>query len=264
MLYLIVDKRAQGKIMKKTLLAITILTIALLLPSYSQAATASSPHADWHLTVDGAVQTPLNLTIADLANMPQTTVKASIYCYGAFVTSGNWTGVQLSYLLELAGVEQDVEFSVNFKASYGYTIYGFPESAVSRSDLIIAYQKDGAPLDEVLRLVVPGVNGNVWVSMITQVTVKATPGSALQALTPPLSGSAAGRPKGPSSLQPAQQSPQEESQPQPSQNTTAVTSPQPEQSQNQTVPEAVDAKPSSPAQQRDSPLPLRVYLMAIC
>jgi DMSO/TMAO reductase YedYZ molybdopterin-dependent catalytic subunit len=238
--------------MKKALLALTILTIAFLLPSYSLAATSSNPHSDWQITVDGAVQTPLNLTIADLANMPQTTVYSPIYCYGAFVTDGNWTGVQLSYLLAQAGVESNVEFSVNFKASDGYTIKGFPMSAVTRGDVIIAYQKDGKPLDEFLRLVVPGVNGNVWVSMITEINVEATPGSSLQALTPPIPGygaSPAGIPgfqTGDSSSQ-SQQSAQE-SQPQQSQNTTAVTSPQPEQSQNQTAPEAANTQQSSPTQ----------------
>jgi hypothetical protein len=42
---------------------------------------------------------------------------------------------------------------------------------VIRSDVIIAYEKDHAPLLETLRLVIPEANGNLWISMITSMNM---------------------------------------------------------------------------------------------
>ena len=38
-------------------------------------------------------------------------------------------------------------------------------------DVIVAYEKDFAPLPEGLRLVVPEANGNIWISMITSINM---------------------------------------------------------------------------------------------
>jgi DMSO/TMAO reductase YedYZ molybdopterin-dependent catalytic subunit len=37
--------------------------------------------------------------------------------------------------------------------------------------LIVAYEKDGQPLVEGLRLIVPGANGAAWIAMITSITM---------------------------------------------------------------------------------------------
>ena len=43
-----------------------------------------------------------------------------------------------------------------------------------RSDVILAYEKDGNPLTEVLRLVVPYANGNMWINMVTSITMSSS------------------------------------------------------------------------------------------
>ena len=43
-----------------------------------------------------------------------------------------------------------------------------------RPDVIIAYEKDGVPLPETLRLVIPGANGGIWIGLITSITIGST------------------------------------------------------------------------------------------
>jgi cell division septation protein DedD len=57
---------------------------------------------------------------------------------------------------------------VDLKASDGYVV-SLPIATAMRSDVIVAYSLDGAPLGETLRLVVPSANGNIWISSITSI-----------------------------------------------------------------------------------------------
>jgi len=133
----------------------------------------SSPRDDlaWQITVDGAVQNPLQLNLAELIEMPRTTVRAELTCYGLPLANGDWTGVRLWLVLEKAGIiEQNV--AVTFIASDGYEIKDFPMNEAKREDVLLAYELDGQSLPETIRLVVPGANGNVWIKWITKITVK--------------------------------------------------------------------------------------------
>lgn len=129
--------------------------------------------SEWGLLVDGSGSRPLNLTFNELVAMPRSTVFAELYCFRIFVTSGNWTGVRLGFVLEKAGLHPQA-VNVTFYATDGYTIT-LPIATATREDVIIAYEKDGEPLTETLRLVVPGENGHKWISMITQITIGTVP-----------------------------------------------------------------------------------------
>ena len=125
--------------------------------------------SEWTVKIDGAVSNSTTLTINDLVAMPRSTVYGEIYCYGRFVTGGNWTGVSLRFLLESVAFDQNAG-SVAFYAGDGYTIDISIQEAM-RPDVIIAYELDGQPLSETLRLVLPGQNGNRWIAQINQITV---------------------------------------------------------------------------------------------
>lgn len=151
------------------------LTLGLIL---STAPTFCFCYPEWTIQIDGEVSEPLSLTLEELAAMPQTTINADLYCYGDLVTSGNWIGVKLSFLLEMTEYN-DQTMSAKFYAEDGYTI-SVPIEEALRDDVIIAYKKDDQILPETLRLVIPDTNGNLWISMINQVTLSADVSSSSQ------------------------------------------------------------------------------------
>jgi DMSO/TMAO reductase YedYZ molybdopterin-dependent catalytic subunit len=121
------------------------------------------------LQVTNLSGTEFNFTYDQLLAMPQTSTVATLYCYGNIVTSGNWTGVSLSYLLTQAQMTPSVG-SVEFTATDGYHV-SIPIDLALQPEIIIAYEKDGQPLSEGLRLVLPGANGAAWISMINSITM---------------------------------------------------------------------------------------------
>ncbi len=224
--------------MKKSLFQISLLIMAfgLILSSSltgvfgleaSSAANATTNNdSATRLIVDGLVNNTLTLSLNDLAAMPKSYVYAELYCYGLLVASGNWAGVRLGLLLENVEVDQQAT-SVEFHAQDGYSITLSITEAM-REDVIIAYEKDGQPLTETLRLVIPGANGNLWISMITDLVVPGANGNLwIKMITDSTtSTSPSGSPSSTPQLSPApNQFPTPQSSPTPQPENQSVTSP---------------------------------------
>jgi DMSO/TMAO reductase YedYZ molybdopterin-dependent catalytic subunit len=154
---------------KKLLQTCLFLTLFGLLSIMSLSKVSAD--TNWNLQVN-SVNGAVNYSLNQLLAMPVTTVNANLACYGAPIANGDWSGVSLSYLLEQSGLDQ-ITFSINFVASDGYKV-SLPVEEAIKSDVIIAYQLNGASLPETLRLVLPGLNGNMWISMITSITMSAS------------------------------------------------------------------------------------------
>ncbi len=107
-------------------------------------------------------------TYAQILEMPKTIVNAPLYCDGFPVTHGDWGGVLLGYLLTQAQITPPEGGSIQFVAADGYQTAIPTNIAVH---LIIAYERNGQPLAEGLRLIVPDANGVVWIAKITHITV---------------------------------------------------------------------------------------------
>jgi DMSO/TMAO reductase YedYZ molybdopterin-dependent catalytic subunit len=148
--------------------------------SFSTVATNSSPTSptenfEWALLVDGFVQCPLNLTLNELIAMPRSTVNADLYCLpavgssGVLVDYGNWTGVRLELILEKAGVSSHA-VKVAFYAKDGFTT-DLAVTTAMHDDIILAYEKNGKPLPEKLRLAVPGMWGYKWIKWLIRIEV---------------------------------------------------------------------------------------------
>ena len=167
--------------MKKTFaVTITTITIALVLisfacnlisPANSAAADneANPAFAKWQLTVTGLVENPLNLNGTEIEAMPKSSVNAAIICVdfpSNIVAQGNWTGVKLRTLLEEANPSVEA-IKVAFYAADDYST-DLPVETAMRDDMLLAYEKDGAPLND-LRLVVPGKWGYKWISQLTRI-----------------------------------------------------------------------------------------------
>ncbi|MBT0158387.1 molybdopterin-dependent oxidoreductase [Candidatus Bathyarchaeota archaeon A05DMB-2] len=152
-----------------TITIIAVLTLANFLTG-TKPVNAELSASEWQLTVTGLVEHTLNLFMTELQNLPQTTVNATLYCVDKpsyAVAQGSWAGVKLWYLLEEAGVSPHA-VKVAFVADDGYKTDLTLETA-KRADVIVAYQKDGLPLSEKLRLVVPGKWGYKWIAMLTRI-----------------------------------------------------------------------------------------------
>jgi DMSO/TMAO reductase YedYZ molybdopterin-dependent catalytic subunit len=85
------------------------------------------------------------------------------------VTGGNWTGVNLRLLLDFVELDQNA-MSLDFSAPDGYN-KAIPINEATQENVIVAYEFNGSPLPETLRLVLPGANGEFWVAMINHIVV---------------------------------------------------------------------------------------------
>ncbi|MGB3553457.1 MAG: sulfite oxidase [Jannaschia sp.] len=156
----------------------------------------------WTLTVDGEVETPLELSLADLKERFEVvTSRLVLECGGngrAYFNpgaSGNqwttgavgcpeWTGVRLSDVLQAAGVKD----SAVYTGHYGNDphLSGDPEmEAISRGvpidkamegDAILAWEMNGAPIPALhgfpLRLVMPGYPGSASQKYLTRIWIR--------------------------------------------------------------------------------------------
>lgn len=169
----------------------TSILILLLIASSTLVASATA-QTQWNLEITNLAGNPTNLSYEQVIAMPQTTIDSALYCYGSLVTEGAWTGVQLSYLLDQVGLDQSVT-SIAFLAQDNYKVV-IPIETAKQSDVILAYQKDSVPLNEVYRLVVPYTNGAVWIAQVTSISmgtdVVPSPQSQSPALTDALKNSA--------------------------------------------------------------------------
>ncbi len=158
--------------MKKIFLLATIIlltTTAVALFLYTIPNTQADT-TDSQLSITGYVDQPSNFTLADLQAMPKTTVSAEIYCVdfpNVVLEQGFWEGVKFWDLLSLTGVSPEA-VKVALYASDGYSSDLSIDLAM-QDDVILAYAKDGVPLNEGLRLVVPGRWGYKWVSQVQSI-----------------------------------------------------------------------------------------------
>jgi len=157
----------------------TITTVLVILSlAYTSSSPANTAAADtesnlavseWLLNVTGLVENPLNLSWREIFAMPKSSVDAAIICVDfpeTVVTQGRWTGVKLRTLLDEAKPSPDA-IKVAFYANDGYST-DLPLSIAMQDNLIIAYEKDGAPLND-LRLVVPNKWGYKWIRQLSTI-----------------------------------------------------------------------------------------------
>jgi DMSO/TMAO reductase YedYZ molybdopterin-dependent catalytic subunit len=149
------------------------LIIGFVLASFSSALSFANAQLNdpiWKLNVSGLVTYPTTFTLTDLQAMPQTTVSTALICVdfpNTIVAQGNWTGVKLSTLLNQTGILPEA-IKVAFYANDGYST-DLTIAATKSDNIILATSKDGAPLSEAIRLVVPGHWGYKWISQVVKI-----------------------------------------------------------------------------------------------
>ena len=131
----------------------------------------------WSLSIGGAVDRPMKLSLSQLRALPSVTEYVTLECIsndvgGGLISTGSFTGVSLSGLLAMASPRPDGTWAA-FKARDGYA-ESLPMSMIQSSpEYLVAYDLDGAPLPEAhgfpARILLPGhygMKGPKWLDSI--------------------------------------------------------------------------------------------------
>jgi DMSO/TMAO reductase YedYZ molybdopterin-dependent catalytic subunit len=129
----------------------------------------------YHLIVDGEVNNPLSLSMADIQALPLTEMVIRHVCVEGWAAIVQWGGVRLREIITLAQPKENVKYAY-FKSADGY--YESWDIASSlHPQTLLAYQKNGEilPVDNgaPLRLASPiklGYKQSKWVIQISLVS----------------------------------------------------------------------------------------------
>ena len=160
-----------------------------------------SADATWELTIDGEVDQPLHVTLADLPTFaPEVTLHLALECGGNGRSSfdppaaGNpwtnggvgcaaWTGVSLAAVLERAGLRSPATHTAHFGADSAIggepgrqaMSRGLPLKKALEPHTLLAWAMNGEPLPHVhggpLRLIVPGWPGSASSKWLTRISI---------------------------------------------------------------------------------------------
>jgi len=126
----------------------------------------------FQLTIDGAVNHPLQLTMTDMQKMPLTSMVIRHICVEGWSAIVQWGGVRLRDLARLVQPKSSVRY-VYFKSADGY-YESWDIASALHPQTLMAYQKNGEPLPvengAPLRLASPiklGYKQSKWVTKIT-------------------------------------------------------------------------------------------------
>jgi DMSO/TMAO reductase YedYZ molybdopterin-dependent catalytic subunit len=101
---------------------------------------------DYLLTIDGLVERPASITLADLDSMPQTTLVKDFQCVTGWRVPGvHWAGVALADLLDHVGV-QKAATAVQFISFDGAYTESLTLDQARRRDVLVATQMAGGPV----------------------------------------------------------------------------------------------------------------------
>ena len=117
-------------------------------------ALAQDDFADWRLEVDGLVERPLKLSLADLRALPSRTQITRHDCVEGWSCIGQWTGARLAAVLEKAGVAPAARYVVfrcadSLEATLdGSGVYyeSIDLADARHPQTILAYEMNGKPL----------------------------------------------------------------------------------------------------------------------
>lgn len=131
--------------------------------------------ATFRLTVDGEVNNPFSLNMADIQQMPLTSMTIRHVCVEGWAAIVQWGGVRLRELIHLAQPKANVRY-VYFKSADGY-YESWDLASAAHPQTLMAYQKNGGPLSvgngAPIRLASPiklGYKQSKWVTRITLVS----------------------------------------------------------------------------------------------
>ncbi len=128
--------------------------------------------ADWRLVVDGLVERPTSFSLAELRSYPSRTQITHLACEEGWSFIAEWTGVPLSYVLDLVGVQPQARYVVFFAFEQGYDSIDMSDAWHPQTLLTYGMNGQDLPLPHgaPVRLRVPrqlGYKSRKWLSRIT-------------------------------------------------------------------------------------------------
>jgi DMSO/TMAO reductase YedYZ molybdopterin-dependent catalytic subunit len=132
--------------------------------------------ADWRLTVDGLVARPASFSLAELKGYPASSQITHMACEEGWSFIAEWTGVPLSYVLNLVGVRPQAKYVVFFPFDESWDSLDMPDAWHPQT--LLAYGMNGedlsVPHGAPLRLRVARQLGYKSVKYLSHVTVTDT------------------------------------------------------------------------------------------
>jgi DMSO/TMAO reductase YedYZ molybdopterin-dependent catalytic subunit len=142
----------------------------------------------YRLIVTGEVMNPLNLSLTEIKSLPVTSEIVRLTCvmynkkipeFASLTGVANWTGVQLSYILNLAQInfETALDISLHTPDLHGESAYSTSLDLTEAfwEDVILAYEMNGDPLPSEhgfpIRLVCPRFFGYKWIKWVQYINV---------------------------------------------------------------------------------------------
>jgi len=128
---------------------------------------------EWRLMVDGLVAHPLSLSLAELKNFPPRTQITHQACEEGWSFIAEWSGVPLSFLLNLAGVSARAKYVVFFPFDQSWDSLDMADAWHPQT--LLAYGMNGGemptPHGAPLRLRVPRQLGYKSIKYLSRITV---------------------------------------------------------------------------------------------
>jgi DMSO/TMAO reductase YedYZ molybdopterin-dependent catalytic subunit len=128
---------------------------------------------EWSLTVEGDVETPLELKWSDFLALPQVESVSDFHCVeGWSVLNQKWGGVLFNMIQEKTKPKEGVKY-VWFECADGYTT-SLPLTELQGNDAVLAHKLNGEdltqPLGGPMRLIIPqkyAYKSPMWLTKIT-------------------------------------------------------------------------------------------------
>jgi DMSO/TMAO reductase YedYZ molybdopterin-dependent catalytic subunit len=126
----------------------------------------------FRLIIDGEVNNPLSLSMAEIKNLPLTSMIIRHVCVEGWAAIVQWGGIRLRDLITLGQPQEKVKYAFFESADGYYESWDLP--SVTHPQTLLAYQKNGEklPIDNgaPLRLASPiklGYKQSKWVTRVT-------------------------------------------------------------------------------------------------
>lgn len=127
----------------------------------------------YRLQVDGLVNNPQSFTYDEILTMPQTSKVVDLNCIEGWYFTAKWTGVKMTDILNITGIEGDAT-TVIFYCADGYST-SLDLSYILQNNIILAYKDNDITLlpdrGFPLQLIAESKYGYKWAKWITRIEV---------------------------------------------------------------------------------------------